>query len=471
MSVDEKKREGLRELPSVSKLLLHPTVENLVRVYSRPVVLDIIRKMLENERRRILKGDGYSFQWDRFIHRLEKRIIYSNLQGMRKIVNATGVLLHTNLGRSPLGEYITEEIREALSSYSNLEYDLFSGKRRSRSRAVEELLCLLSNASGAMVVNNNAAALLLILNSLAQGKEIVISRGELIEIGDSFRLSDIMMKSGVTFREVGASNITRKEDYEKAIDENTALILKIHKSNFKVMGFTSEVSVKELTVIAQKHSLCLVVDLGSGTFLDLSKFGIEEPPVQTILSYGPDLVCFSADKLLGGPQAGIILGKKEYVDRLKQNPILRTLRIDKLNLFTLESLIKLYLRGQEAFDKIPLLKILSHPIEDIKRKAMELYERLKRLPLDGFELILREDASPIGGGTLPLKTLPTWVISIKSSSISPKKIAQTLRLSIPPVVARIQRGEVILDLRTIFPEEFRAVEEALKGLKNARYEI
>jgi L-seryl-tRNA(Ser) seleniumtransferase len=378
---------------------------------------------------------------------------------LRRAINATGVVIHTNLGRSPLSEQALQNLVEVARGYSNLEYDLAKGQRGDRSAHVEETLLRLSGAEGGggLVVNNNAAAVLLALNTLAAGREVICSRGELVEIGGAFRIPDVMARSGAILREVGTTNRTHARDYEEAIGSNTALLLKVHTSNYRVVGFTAEVTVEELVQLGKRYDLPVMNDLGSGCFLDLSSYGIEkEPTAQEAIQTGADVVTFSGDKLLGGPQAGIILGKRELIERIKANPLHRALRIDKLTLAALESTLIAYLSEGEAIREIPCLRMLTMPLEELRNRARRL-QRLIKQETDKTSLEMIREQSQVGGGALPLQAVPTWALAVKPLKGTVEALEAELRRLEPPIVGRIFDDRLILDLRTIEEAEFRTI--------------
>jgi L-seryl-tRNA(Ser) seleniumtransferase len=388
---------------------------------------------------------------------------------LRPVINATGVVLHTNLGRAPLGAEFLEEIRAAASQYSNLEYDLESGARGKRDVHTARLLQKLTGAEAAIVVNNNAAAVFLILAALARGGEVIVSRGELIEIGDGFRIPDIMAESGAVLREVGATNRTRLSDYERAINERTRMLLRVHRSNFQMAGFTAQPSLEELVKLGRKTSLPVYEDLGSGCLADLSAGGVAEPVVRESVAAGVSVISFSGDKLLGGPQAGIIVGDKELIARVRRHPMFRALRVDKLTIAALEATLLAYLRGAGAsgHDAILAIRMIRASAAEIGVRAEHLIELLSAaLPEDGAKCELRESESVIGGGSTPGQLLPTRVIAIESRRISAADLEERLRLGVSggiPIIARVEDGRLILDLRTVFPEQESALLESLRA--------
>jgi L-seryl-tRNA(Ser) seleniumtransferase len=364
-----------------------------------------------------------------------------------------------------LGKEVLKNIHLVAQGYSNLEFDLQSGERGSRYTHVEELLCKISGAEAALVVNNNAAAILLALNTLAEGKEVVVSRGELVEIGGSFRLPDVMKKSGANLKEVGTTNRTHLHDYEQAINEKTALLLKVHTSNFRILGFTAEVSLKDLVKLGRTKGLPVMQDLGSGCLLDLSRYGLpQEPTVQEALRAGADLVTFSGDKLLGGPQGGIILGQKKYVDLIKKNPLNRAVRIDKLTLAGLEATLRTYLDHEKALTQIPVLKMLTYSESELKKRAKRLQRAITQELSSLCQVQIKNETSPVGGGSLPLQHLPTWVIALRPLQISVSEMEKRLREQEPPIIARIQEDTILLDMRTIDEKEEK---DLLLGLRNS----
>jgi len=467
------RQQVLRKIPSVDDILARPEIARLLGLHPRAVVVEAIRKGLHGLREGLLKEEDLSRIGDSFfsfehLFPLFRREIDLQVQlRLRRVINATGVVIHTNLGRAPLHASAIEHMVDVAKTYSNLEYDLTMGERGSRHSHVEEVLCRLSGAESALVVNNNAGAVLLALNTIAEGREAIVSRGELVEIGGSFRIPDVMKRSGALLREVGTTNRTHLRDYQRAIGSDTALLLKVHTSNFSVVGFTSDVPLEELVQLGKQHNLSVMHDLGSGCFVDLSRYGLEkEPTVREAIQTGVDVVTFSGDKLLGGPQAGIILGKKSLLDSIKNNPLARALRIDKLTLAALESTLLLYLDEEKAIGEIPTLRMLTLDPAHLKRKGRRLLRRLAGVAGKGAELGLREDVSQVGGGALPLQKLPTTVLTIRLSDLSVNELEKSLRMGEPPVVSRISKDELILDLRTIFDGEIpllaSAIEKALQ---------
>ena len=379
------------------------------------------------------------------------------------MVNATGVVIHTNLGRSPLAEAALAQIQEVAAHYSTLEYDLARGTRGSRHDHLEGVVKELTGAGGVLVVNNNAAAVLLALNTLAAGKEVVISRGQLVEIGGSFRLPEIMAASGAILREVGTTNKTYLKDFEKAITSETAVLLKVHPSNFRIMGFTHEVTLAEMVDLGRRYGLKVVEDLGSGCLVDLSRYGLErEPTVQETLKAGADLVLFSGDKLLGGPQAGLILGNREVVEALRKNPMTRALRPDKMTLAALEATLRLYLEEPRALAEIPTLRMLTRPVAELDRQARALARRVRRRFGASLKVEVVESEGRAGGGALPQASLPSRALALAVAPLAPQELEARLRQAGTPVIGRVEHGVVLLDVRTLLPGDQAAIMAALE---------
>jgi len=469
-------QQVLRKIPSVDEILLRPKIVELLKVYPRNVVVEAIRKGLRQLREELLHKKEFSqlgedfFSFERLYPLFQKEVALQIQPRLRHVINATGVVIHTNLGRAPLHPSALKHLMDISKTYSNLEYDVEFGERGSRYTHVEEILCRLSGAESALVVNNNAGAVLLVLNTLAEDKEVIVSRGELVEIGGAFRIPDVMKRSGALLREVGTTNRTHLNDYQKAIGAQTALLLKVHTSNFKVMGFASEVSLEDLVQLGKQHQLPVVHDLGSGCLIDLTLYGLErEPTVQEMIKTGVDAITFSGDKLLGGPQAGIILGKKKFLDLFKINPLTRALRIDKLTLAALESTLLLYLDEKKAMEEIPTLQMLSLDTRRLRRRGRRLLKRLSGIVNQRMTFTLREDVSQVGGGALPLQELPTIVMAIRPLDSSVNHLEENLRKGTPPIISRISKEELILDMRTVFDEEIPllaiGLEKALKNLQ------
>jgi L-seryl-tRNA(Ser) seleniumtransferase len=449
--------ELLQQIPSVDELLTQPRLAGLTKRVDRNLVVEVARAVLADLRGRIAEDanwtaislDGTSVE--ELISAQVEKILSRSLQ---PVINATGVILHTNLGRAPLTESVVDEFRRSATQYSNLEYDLEAGARGKRDVHTSELLTRLTGAEAAIVVNNCAAAVLVTLAALARGGEVIVSRGELIEIGDGFRIPEIMEQSGAILREVGTTNRTHLADYENAINERTRVLLRVHPSNFKVTGFTDKPSLEELVALSKRSGLPLVEDLGSGCLVDLSAHGVNEPTVRQSVEAGVSLVMFSGDKLLGGPQAGVIAGKKELVIRVRRYPLFRALRVDKLTIAALEATLGAYLRA--AWDEIPTMRMIRMTPQELKRRAENFIRELRpELPLDEVEIEIANGASLAGGGSTPSQSLPTKIIRIASARYSATKLEQRLRRAPAgvSVVARVEDERLVLDLRTVFPEQ------------------
>ena len=396
--------------------------------------------------------------------RIGARLLKMQSPGLKKVLNGTGTILHTNLGRAPLGKEAASRVLETVSGYCNLEYDLEDGCRGERCGQIENILCEITGAEAAVAVNNNAAALLLILCTLAQGGEVIVSRGELVEIGGQFRIPDVMKQSGAGLVEVGTTNRTRLSDYETAVTETTKAILKVHTSNYRIIGFTEETSIEQLTPLREKYGIPLVEDLGSGALLDLTKYGLPgEPNVQDALRRGADIVCFSGDKLLGGPQAGIIAGKKEYIEKMRSNPLFRALRIDKITAAFLETILLEYRSMERALVRIPTLRMLTQNEKEIAEDAAELKILLEQAAFDA-EIALYPCRSKVGGGALPVTELPSMAVGIRPSKISAETLSRRLRRLPIPVVTRIEDENVLVDARTF---EMEYASEFVRMLKEA----
>ncbi|MDZ7641765.1 MAG: L-seryl-tRNA(Sec) selenium transferase [Desulfurivibrio sp.] len=463
---DQASRSLLRAIPKVDEVFSwlaaergQPGDEAGATAAAAPALLvkGVVREVLAACRQAILAGeltDASELARPTLLPRLRERLEERLRPNFRPVINATGVVVHTNLGRSLLPDAATGQLQAVAGRYSNLEFDLASGKRGSRYSLVEGLLCELTGAEAALVVNNNAAAVLLVLQSLAAGREVVVSRGQLVEIGGSFRIPEVMAASGARLVEVGATNRTHLRDYQRAIAEDTALLLKVHTSNYRIMGFTSEVGVDELATLAASYGLPLMEDLGSGSLVDLSPYGLGyEPTVGEALKAGADVVTFSGDKLLGGPQAGLILGKREIIEPIKKNPMNRALRIDKFTLAALESVLRLYYDTPRAFAEIPTLRLLTMPYAEIRRRAQRLRRRLRPLVGEDCRVELVDTASRVGGGALPETPLPSCAVALRPAQISLNRLEKALRQAAVPVIGRLEEDRLLLDMRTVADRE------------------
>ena len=430
-----------RDIPSVDQILKHPRTEQLLGTYGHAWTVSAIREVLD-ELRQSLPNLAEIPSDAELENSLESILQKQSQPSLRPVINATGVLLHTNLGRAPLSQAALAAVESVACGYSTLEYDLTKGKRGKRDVHASELLTRLTGGESALVVNNNAAAVLLALSALSKGKKVAISRSQLVEIGGGFRIPDVMKQSGAKLLEVGTTNRTRLADFEQAIAEGASLLLVAHQSNFKIIGFTEEPALEDLARLAHQHDLPLMVDLGSGAILDTAKYGLaHETTVQETLAKGADLVCFSSDKLLGGPQAGILIGKADLLTKIRRHPLYRAIRADKLCLAALSATLLHYLKG-EAEQAIPLYQMLSRSIESLQAQVQKWIDRLQAgSAMEGF--------STIGGGSLPAETLPTCLLALKVKS--PAKLAATLREATPPIIARVQDDLLLLDPRTVLP--------------------
>lgn len=450
--------DAFRSLPSVDELLQNHTLRGLERSVGRGVVAEAIRAALDAARAQIRAG-GDAPMPALLIDDIAERIAESVRPTLTRVINATGVILHTNLGRAPLSQDAIKAIQDVAQSYTNLEYDLDAGERGSRYLHAEELINKLTGAEAALVVNNNAAAVMFILRAFAQDREVIVSRGELVEIGGGFRVPDVLAQSGARMVEVGTTNRTRLQDYANAVGDRTALLLRVHPSNFRIIGFTESVTLQELVTVGKQRGLLTVEDLGSGALLDTSAYGlVHEPMPQESLQAGADLVAISGDKLLGGPQAGIILGKREHIAKLKKHPLARALRVDKLTLAALQTTLLHYLKGQAA-SKIPIWQMISAQTDSLDARARTWCERWRKR---GIEATVVDALSTVGGGSLPGETLPTRAVALAVAS--PDAFVAHLRHNDPPIIARIRENDVIIDPRTVLPHDEDALLEGVERI-------
>ncbi len=456
-----------KRIPKTDRIL-----EKLPEDIPHKLKINVIRQVFDGLRKSVMDETIQSdadLDFERVLSLVKEELEKALRPSLMPLINATGVVVHTNLGRSLLPEEVFEQVFKIAVNYSNLEYDLEAGKRGSRYSHVESILCELTGAESALVVNNNAAAVLLTLETLARGKEVVVSRGELVEIGGSFRIPDVMARSGAILKEVGATNRTHLRDYENAINENTALLMKVHQSNFAVVGFASKVPMRELKELGKKHGIPVIEDLGSGNLVDLTPYGfMHEPTVQESLREGADLVSFSGDKMLGGPQAGIIVGRADLVDKIKRNPMNRAVRIDKLTLAGLEAILTIYRKPEEALRKIPTLKMLSMSYQETKERARRFVRRLRRLKLDGVKVGFMDTISRVGGGAMPLQELRSCGVildigELAQSGVDAASVERSLRSGEPPVICRIEDEKILFDLRTVREKELPTLALCVKN--------
>ena len=451
------RQDLLRTLPAVDRVLREAPLAELIEFLPQEALSHAVQNVITALRRDILDSGEVKPQ-----ERLQPLNVAQAAAdkcrlllepSLRKVINATGTLLHTNLGRAPLSNAALRAIQSVSEGYSNLEFDLDSGCRGYRYSHVEKIITQLTGAEAALVVNNNSGAVLLALTALGRGREAIVSRGELVEIGGAFRIPDVMEAGGLQLREVGTSNRTHLRDYQQAITDNTAILLKVHTSNYRIVGFTKEVPARELFPLSREHDLILMEDLGSGLLLDLSRYGLErEPTVQEVVQAGVDVITFSGDKLLGGPQAGIIVGREALIEKMRRHPLARALRIDKLTLAALEATLRLYLKPERAFAELPILDMFSADPTLQKGRCETLLQRLQQANLP-VELKLLEDVSRVGGGAMPLTELPDWAVEVTPLKVRTQNLAARLRTYTPAVVTRVQNDRLLINLRAVFDRE------------------
>lgn len=458
--------ELLRRIPQVDELLRQPALQQAAEKWGRDVALAAARGGIEKLRAAILQGEEADVAPGAVAQDCVRALERGQCASLRPVVNATGVVLHTNLGRAPLCAQAVEAVEQAARGYSTLEYDAAQGRRGSRYSHVDGLICALLGCEGAMVVNNNAAAVLLALSTMVRGREAVVSRGELVEIGGSFRVPEIMEMSGGILREVGTTNKTHADDYERAITEGTAALLKVHTSNYRIVGFSEEVPAAEMADIAHRHGIPLIYDLGSGALCEGGRLDLgDEPTVRQAMASGADVVCFSGDKLLGGPQAGIIAGKKQYIDQMKKNPLTRAFRIDKMTLAALEATLRVYQDGERPYREIPILRMLAQGESELRQKAGDIAAALWE---GGVQCEVRAEEGQVGGGSVPTHMLPTFCIAVTDGRLSPAALDARLRGRDVPVVGRIAHETYLMDVRTLLEGDeqilITAVKEVFEGV-------
>jgi L-seryl-tRNA(Ser) seleniumtransferase len=463
-------KELLRALPSIESLLASPIASRLSTDLSRDRVRDLLRQVLDEIRQEALRDSGFRIQNSEFSleAEIEKRLSVRAAEclapSLRRVINATGVILHTNLGRAPLAQAAVDAINQVAANYTNLEYDLPAGQRGKRESHCRQLLIRLLGSQDAIVANNGAAAVLLVLNSLAEGGEVIVSRGELIEIGGSFRIPEVMQKSGAKLREVGTTNRTRISDYQNAINENTRLILRVHPSNYRIVGFTERPSLQEIAALSRQTGIPSFEDLGSGCLLDLAPYGVkDEPVVCESFKAGISIAAFSGDKMLGGPQAGIIAGEQALIERVRKNPLMRALRVDKLTYAGLEATLRLYERGI-AQTAVPVIRAMAMTEAEIEARAEKFKARLHKQANGRLKIVLEEGDSVVGGGSAPEVKLPTVLIALASDELSAAMLEQRLRNHTTPVITRTERDRVLIDLRTVAENEEETILEALAAI-------
>ena len=453
-----------RSIPKVDVLLENPDIVTLIENHHRDVVVDVIREEIDKLRNFIKENDDINLIKEKINNLIENikistEKVYS--YNIKKVINGTGTILHTNLGRAIISKKHADYLSEVVTSYSNLEYNLEEGKRGERYSHFEKLICKITGAEAAMAVNNNAAAVMLVLSSMAAEKEVIVSRGELVEVGGKFRIPDVMKSSNAHLVEIGTTNKTHLEDYEDAISENTGAFLKVHTSNFKILGFTESVSIEELCKLGREKDIPVIEDIGSGVLIDLSKYGLEyEPTVQDSIKAGVDIVSFSGDKLLGGPQAGIIVGKKKYIDKMKKNPLTRAFRIDKFTATILEMIFHEYLNEENAIKNIPVLSLITKDLKEIEKNANDLFNKIENLK-NMADINVEDTLSQIGGGSLPAERIKSKSVTIMPKNISTQSLEAKLRAGKNPVVGRISEEKLILDMRTVLEDEIDILAQKL----------
>lgn len=457
----------LRKLPKVDELLMDERVAEASCNLLREQVVDVIRTVIETVRREILGSDEALDEsyvsYDMVADKVIQAVRNSHVKSLRRVINGTGVVLHTNLGRAKLSKSAMEAVAEVADKYSTLEYDPIKGGRGSRHVHVEKVIEKITGAEAAMVVNNNAAATTICLAAMGRGKEMVISRGELVEIGGSFRIPEIMEESGAHLAEVGTTNKVKLSDYKNKINENTGAIMKVHTSNYKIIGFTEEVPLKELVKLGREENLPVIYDMGSGLMINLRDYGIEEPTVREAMADGADIILFSGDKLLGGPQGGVIIGKKKYIDMMKSHPLARILRVDKMTLSAMEATFKEYYDDENAKEKIPVLSMLTRSEEKLKTDAEKLLEMIKKeAPALDAKVEATEDV--VGGGSAPATVLKGYSVSVQWNEASSQEIERRLRMDALPIIVRINHDKVLFDVRTIAEDEYRIIADRLKRI-------
>ena len=453
-----------RSIPKVDVLLENQDIVTLIENHHRDVVVDVIREEIDKLRNFIKENDDVNLIEEKINNLIENikistEKVYS--YNIKKVINGTGTILHTNLGRAIISKKHADYLSEVVTSYSNLEYNLEEGRRGERYSHFEKLICKITGAEAAMAVNNNAAAVMLVLSSMAAEREVIVSRGELVEVGGKFRIPDVMKSSNAHLVEIGTTNKTHLEDYEDAISENTGAFLKVHTSNFKILGFTESVSIEELCKLGREKDIPVIEDIGSGVLIDLSEYGLEyEPTVQDSIKAGVDVVSFSGDKLLGGPQAGIIVGKKKYIDKMKKNPLTRAFRIDKFTATILEMIFHEYLNEEDAIKNIPVLSLITKDLKEIEKNTNDLFNKIEKLK-DVADINVEDTLSQIGGGSLPAERIKSKSVTIMPKNISTQSLEAKLRAGKNPVVGRISEEKLILDMRTVLEDEIDILAQKL----------
>lgn len=460
----------LSSIPKVDEILNNSSISNDLKGIPHKIVIKAVREALDETRKFILGCPdinlmNYKIDIENILKSIKEKIEEKSQRHLKRVINGTGVILHTNLGRAVLCKDAIDAVLDTAQNYCNLEYDIASGFRGSRYSHLEYIISEITGAESAMAVNNNAAAILLALCTLCKGKEAIVSRGELVEIGDSFRVPEVMELSGALLMETGTTNKTHIYDYESLINENTGVLLKVHTSNYRILGFTESVSISELVSLSIKREIPVVLDIGSGSFIDFSKYGFcHEPTVQEAIDAGVDVITFSGDKMLGGPQAGIIAGKKKYIDMMKKNPLTRALRLDKMTIAALEATLRKYLDLEKAVKEIPTVRMIVEPTEIVYKRAELLSNMLQETcgSKGHFEIV--SEHSQVGGGAMPLENIPTFAVAIKPCHASVKWLEENLRKSQIPIIVRIQNDNIIIDMRTVIDDDLTVIESTISNI-------
>lgn len=461
------REEILRQLPSVDELMNIAALTQLREEYSRDVIVNAARAVLGDLRAEIISDVAVppapeEFSVESICKRITSYLHDKFSPSLRKAVNATGIILHTGLGRAVLSQQAIDAINDVAQGYCTLATDLETGRRGHRDVHLNDLLCELTGAEAATVVNNNAAATMLILNTLAKGREVIVSRGQLVEIGGSFRMPEVMETSGAILKEVGTTNKTHLRDYVAAISENTGAILRVHQSNYRIVGFFEEPPIEDLVAVGRDHNLPVIDDLGSGALVNLSEYGLEaEPMVQDSIKAGADVVCFSGDKLIGGPQSGVIVGKAGVLETIRKNPLARAMRIGKMTIAGMEATLRLFLNPARLNQQHPDYEMFSRSLEELDQRARAVADRLAASIMEEAEVSVVDGGSQVGSGSVPAQTMPTTLLSVKPAAISAQTLAKELRYYTPPIFTRVQHEAVLFDFRTIRPDEDVLVQEAL----------
>lgn len=464
------KQALLRQLPAIGTILEERRIKELGEYNPHVIISEAAAEVVQEIRQAVLDSAGHEseqrdYDLENIINMVEQRVAQKMRPHLRPVINATGIVLHTNLGRAVLAQEAVRAVNEVAARYSNLEFDLETGERGSRYSHVEDLLCRLTGAEAGLVVNNNAAAVLLVLSALAGDRQVIVSRGQLVEIGGSFRIPDVMKQSGAILVEVGTTNKTHLPDYARAVNEETALLLKVHTSNYKIIGFTAEVSAPELVKLGREHGIPVYEDLGSGVLVDFSRFGLtHEPTVRESVAAGVDVVTCSGDKLFGGPQGGIIVGRQELIGKIKRHPLTRALRVDKFTLAAMEATLRLYFDEAQAVTRIPTLAMITLTREELRRRAERLAVCIREKAPAACEIEIVDGYSQVGGGALPEENIPTCLVAVNPLNIAVNQLEEKLRFMDPPVLARIQKERLLLDPRTLLEGDMELIACHLKKI-------